>query len=95
VGNSSDELARIISPWLEMMPEHVIFGTDAGPFGVGMGWEESTWIASRKSRRALGLALTALIRGGAMTLDRARVVAEGVLRGNAAALYGGNRPLAI
>jgi uncharacterized protein len=87
---SAGEVARIVSPWLDMMPEHVIFGTDAGPFGVGMGWEESTWIASRKSRRALGLALTQLIRDGAITPERARAIADGVLRKNAAALYGWN-----
>jgi predicted TIM-barrel fold metal-dependent hydrolase len=87
---SAGEVARIVSPWLDMMPEHVIFGTDAGPFGVGMGWEESTWIASRKSRRALGLALTQLIRDGAITPVRARAIADGVLRENAAALYGWN-----
>jgi hypothetical protein len=85
---SAGEMARIISPWLDTMPEHVIFGTDAGPFGVGMGWEEATWIASRKSRRALALALTALIHDGAISPARAKAIADGVLRTNAAALYG-------
>jgi hypothetical protein len=84
---SADEVARIIRPWLETLPEHVIFGTDAGPFGVGMGWEEATWIASRKARRALGIALTQLVRDGAVTSARARTIAEGVLRENAMALY--------
>jgi predicted TIM-barrel fold metal-dependent hydrolase len=36
---SPAELARTLRPWLEVMPEHVLFGTDAGPFGAGMGWE--------------------------------------------------------
>jgi len=85
---SPDEVARIIRPWLDTLPEHVIFGTDAGPFGVGMGWEEATWIASRKTRRALAIALTQLMRDNAVTLDRAKVIADGVLRQNAAALYG-------
>ena len=84
---SADEVARIIRPWLDALPEHVLFGSDAGPFGVGMGWEESTWIASRKSRRALGIALSQLVRDGAITLDRAKVIASGVLRDNAVALY--------
>jgi hypothetical protein len=85
---SSAEMARIISPWLDTLPEHVVFGTDAGPFGVGMGWEEATWIAAQKSRRALALALTGLIQDGAISPARARTIAEGVLRGNATALYG-------
>ncbi len=85
---SPDEVARIIRPWLDTLPEHVIFGTDAGPFGVGMGWEEATWIASRKTRRALAIALTQLINDDAITLARAKVIADGVLRQNAAALYG-------
>ena len=38
---SSAELARMLRPWLEVMPEHVLFGTDAGPFRPGMGWEEA------------------------------------------------------
>ena len=87
---SAGEMARIISPWLDTMPEHVIFGTDAGPFGVGMGWEEATWIASRKSRRALAMVLTGLIHDGAISPARAKAIADGVLRTNAAALYGWN-----
>lgn len=84
---SADEVARIIRPWLDTLPEHVLFGSDAGPFGVGEGWEEATWIASRKARRALGIALTQLVRDGAITSDRARVIASAVLRDNAVALY--------
>jgi predicted TIM-barrel fold metal-dependent hydrolase len=84
---SADEVARIVRPWLDTLPEHVLFASDAGPFGVGMGWEEATWIASRKSRRALGIALTQLVRDGAMTTDRANAIASAVLRDNAVALY--------
>ena len=32
---SVSELARVLRPWLETMPEHVLFGTDAGPWGPG------------------------------------------------------------
>ena len=80
-------LARIIRPWLDALPEHVLFGSDAGPFGPVMGWEEATWIASRKSRRELGIVLTQLVRDGAITPDRAKVIASAVLRDNAVALY--------
>jgi predicted TIM-barrel fold metal-dependent hydrolase len=85
---SSAEVARIIRPWLETMPEHVMFGTDAGPFGPGMGWEETTWIGSRHIRRALAVALTQMVREGAVSFARAKEIADRVLRTNAAELYG-------
>lgn len=85
---SAPELARILRPWLETMPEHVLFGSDAGPFGPGLGWEETTWIASRKARRALGIVLTQMLRERLITRARAQTLARLVLRDNAAALYG-------
>lgn len=85
---SSAELARMMRPWLEMMPERVVFGSDAGPFGPGMGWEETTWIGSRKARRALGIALAAMVKDEVVTQERARAIADRVLRQNAMELYG-------
>jgi predicted TIM-barrel fold metal-dependent hydrolase len=85
---SPAELARILRPWLEMMPEHVLFGTDAGPFGPGMGWEETTWMASRRTRQALTIALEEMVRDGVVPAARAREIADRVLRGNALELYG-------
>jgi predicted TIM-barrel fold metal-dependent hydrolase len=87
---SPPELARILRPWLEMMPEHVMFGTDAGPFGPGLDWEETTLIASQRSRRALALALSDMVRDKTINRERAKEIAERVLRGNAAQLYGMN-----
>jgi len=84
------ELARILRPWLEMMPEHVMFGSDAGPFGPGLDWEETILIASRNARRALALVLSDMVRDGIITQDRAKEIAQRVLRGNAAQLYGMN-----
>jgi hypothetical protein len=87
---SPEELARILRPWLEIMPEHVMFGTDAGPFGPGMDWEETILIASHNVRRALALVLTDMMRDGTISRDRAKEIAERVLKGNAAQLYGMN-----
>jgi predicted TIM-barrel fold metal-dependent hydrolase len=84
---SPPELARILRPWLETMPEHVLFGTDAGPWGPGYGWEESTWLGSRQARRALTIALTQMINDRVITTARARTIANRVLRENAAELY--------
>jgi hypothetical protein len=44
-------------------------------------------VGTTTARRALGIALTALMRNGEMTLDRAEAVATMVMRGNAARLY--------
>jgi hypothetical protein len=84
---SPAELARIMRPWLETMPEHVIFGTDAGSFGPGFGWEETTYVASKRSRRAVALVLTDMMKDGVLTPDRAKEIAERVLRKNAMELY--------
>jgi hypothetical protein len=85
---SPTELARILRPWLEIMPEHVMFGSDAGPFGPGLDWEETTVIGARNVRRALALVLSEMMRDGTLTESRAKDIAEMVLRGNAKQLYG-------
>jgi hypothetical protein len=84
---SPSELARILRPWLESMPEHVLFGTDADFFGPGLGWQETTWLGSRNARAALGIVLTEMVKEGVITMPRAKEIADGVLRTNARALY--------
>jgi predicted TIM-barrel fold metal-dependent hydrolase len=84
---SPPEFARMMRPWLEANPEHVLFGSDAGPFGPGLGWEETTWIGARKARRAVGLALTGMVTEGVISVMRAKEIASGVLRENAVSLY--------
>jgi uncharacterized protein len=85
---SPPELARVMRLWLEIMPEHVLFGTDAGPTGPGLDWEETTVIGTQNVRRALALVLSDMVRDGTVMRDRAKEIAEMVLRGNAARLYG-------
>jgi predicted TIM-barrel fold metal-dependent hydrolase len=85
---SPSELARILRPYLEMAPEHVMFGTDAGPFAPGLEWEETTIIGTQHARRALAIVLSEMVRDGTITRDRAKEIANLVLRGNAAKLYG-------
>ncbi len=84
---SPPQLARILRPWLEVIPEHVIFGTDSGPFGPGFNWEETAWAGSRNARRALGIVLTEMTNDGVITRTRAKEIAERVLRKNATELY--------
>lgn len=87
---SPPELARIMRPWLEIRPEHVMFGTDAGPFAPGLDWEETAVIGTQHFRRALALVLTDMMRDETITRARANEIALMVLRGNAAQLYGMN-----
>ncbi|HEY6446457.1 MAG TPA: amidohydrolase family protein [Acidobacteriaceae bacterium] len=80
--------AQWLREWLEWEPEKVLFGTDGYPYSDQMGWAESTWIANRNGREALGLALTGMLRDGEISRERAEQMARLVLRGNAERLYG-------
>jgi predicted TIM-barrel fold metal-dependent hydrolase len=84
------DLAQTIRAWLELTPEKVMFGTDAYPYApdAGLGWSDTTLIASEAGREALGLALTAMVREGTVSRDRAGELAAMVLRENARKLYG-------
>jgi hypothetical protein len=84
---SPSELARVLRVWIEVMPEHVLFGTDAGPNAPGLGWEESTWLGSRKARQALTAVLSQMVNEKVITSARAREIASRVLRDNAVELY--------
>ena len=84
---SPAELAQIMRPWLEVMPERVLLGTDAGTFGPGMAWVETTWLGLHKARQALGIVLTQMMNDGVIDQARAKEIAQRVLRGNAADLY--------
>jgi predicted TIM-barrel fold metal-dependent hydrolase len=80
-------LAVWLREWMELYPDKVLFATDGYPYSAEMGWEESTWLAARNGREALGLALTGMERDGEITPQRAAELARMVLRGNAEALY--------
>lgn len=81
-------LAQTIREWLSFIPEKVLFATDAYPFSDELGWEESAWIAARRGREALGIALTQMMRDGTISRTRAQELARMVLRENARKLYG-------
>jgi predicted TIM-barrel fold metal-dependent hydrolase len=80
-------LAQVLTMWLVEFPDRVLFGTDAFDSGPDAGWDVAAWVGTTTARRALGIALTTLMRNGDMTLDRAEAVATMVMRGNAARLY--------
>jgi predicted TIM-barrel fold metal-dependent hydrolase len=81
-------LAVTLREWLEYVPEKVMFATDAYPYSDDMGWEEAGWIASQRGRRALALALEAMMRDGEISRNRALQLANMVLSDNARRLYG-------
>jgi predicted TIM-barrel fold metal-dependent hydrolase len=81
-------LAGIMREWLEHVPEKVMFATDAYPYSSEFGWEEGAWVGANRGREALGRALTAMLRDGEITHQRAVELARMVLRDNAKKLYG-------
>jgi uncharacterized protein len=80
-------LALWLREWLELNPEKILFATDGYPYSPSLGWEESTWLAARNARLALGLALTSMVRDGEITPSRAAELAQMVLHKNAENLY--------
>ena len=81
------ELAQVLRAWLTRWPDKVLFGTDAFEGGPDQGWEEGAYVAAATARRALGIALTGMLRDGEIDAARARTLARMVLRDNAVALY--------
>ncbi len=81
-------LADVLRQWLTEFPDKVLFGTDAFETDAAQGWEQAAWVASMTARRALAIALTAMMRDGEIGRDRAQAVARMVLRENAIAAYG-------
>ncbi len=84
---SPGELAQVLRSWLMRWPDKVLFGSDAFEGGPDQTWGMGAWVASSTARRALGMALTGMVRDGDITMARARVLARKVLRDNAVALY--------
>jgi len=82
-----EELAQVLRGWLMRWPDKVLFGTDAFEGGPNQGWGMGAYVASTTARRALGMALTAMMRDGDITRPQAQVRARKVLRDNAIALY--------
>jgi len=84
------QLAGVLRDWLSWHPEKVLFGSDAysdvdSPLS---DWEEKEVLMSAKARRALAIALTAMMQNGEISRERAVEYARMVLRENALRLYG-------
>ena len=81
------KLARVLEDWLVQFPEKVLFGSDASAFGPDIGWDLAAWVGTTTARRALGIALTDMMRNGDVSRTRAEEIATMVLRTNAGKLY--------
>jgi hypothetical protein len=89
---SPQHLATSLRYWLEWYPEKLLFGTDLWPNGVPeLDWEEIGWQTNDTARRALGIALTGMMRDGEITRAQALGFARDVLHDNAERLYRFNR----
>jgi hypothetical protein len=85
---SAQHLGASLRNWLEWYPEKILFGTDLAPGGSPeIDWEEIAWQTTENARRALGIALTGMLRDGEINRAQAVSIARNVLRDNAAKLY--------
>jgi uncharacterized protein len=84
---SPTELARVLRQWLGEFPDKVLYGSDAFDGGTDQGWEQVAWVGSTTARRALGIALTGMMRDGEISRSRAETLALMVLRENAIKAY--------
>jgi hypothetical protein len=84
------QLAAVLRDWLSWQPEKVLFGTDAysEPDSPLTDWEEKEYLLTSKARRALAIALTAMLQNEEISRERALEIARRVLRDNALQLYG-------
>lgn len=80
-------LADVLRGWLALAPQKVLFGTDAFGIAPAVGWEELAWSETRAARRALGIALSEMLRDGEIDRAQAERLARSVMRENAARLY--------
>jgi hypothetical protein len=80
-------LSETLRSWLELVPEKIMFGTDAMPLMPEVNWEETAFLATNTSRQALALALSGMMADGEITRERAGVLARMVMRENAIKLY--------
>jgi predicted TIM-barrel fold metal-dependent hydrolase len=82
-------LAEVMRGWLGWHPEKVLFGSDAySDANTPLSdYEEKEVLMTLKSRRALAIALTAMVRDEEITEARAIEIARMVMRDNAVGLY--------
>jgi uncharacterized protein len=86
------QFKQVLKQLLTIYPDKMLYASDAFPFNDALGAEESMWLAARTSRTALAGALAELVEEGAITEDKAMVLARDYLHDNAAKIYGDKKP---
>ena len=81
------EFARVLREWLEILPDKVIYGSDAFPFNDAVGAEESYWLAVKSAREALATALAEMVASKEISEDEALRLARNYLHDTAVKLY--------
>ena len=81
------DFKNVLRHWMLLYPDKIVFGSDAFPFNVAVGAEESYWIAVRSARIALAAALTEMILNHEVTEQQAVTFAHAYLHDNAVKLY--------
>jgi uncharacterized protein len=82
------ELKNVLKQWVSLLPEKIMFASDAFPFNEAVGAEETYWVAVRSARTAMAAALAELVSEGAFNEAKALELARLYLHDNAARLYG-------
>jgi predicted TIM-barrel fold metal-dependent hydrolase len=80
--------AEALRTMLEVEPEKVLYGSDAGPFGPNQDFEITAWVSSQRTRQALAVALGGMVDDGEISRERAVQFAHMYLADNARVLYG-------
>lgn len=82
-----EEFKRLLRLWLETYPEKITYGSDAFPYNVALGAEESYWLVVHSSREALAGALAEMVDEGEISERDALHFAHMYLHDTAASLY--------
>lgn len=81
------EFARALREWLEILPDKMVYGSDAFPFNDAVGAEESYWLAVKSAREALTTALAEMVACKEISEDEALHLAHNYLHDTAVKLY--------
>jgi hypothetical protein len=81
------QFRRSLREWLELFPEKIMFGSDAFPFGGGLGVAEVYWLGVETARTSLAADLADMVSEGEVSETQALKLAREYLHDNAARLY--------
>jgi uncharacterized protein len=84
---SKQHFAEALRNLLELYPEKLLYGSDAGPVAENVDFEATAWVYDRHAKQAVARALAGMVTDGELTHPQALEIAHKVLHDNAAQLY--------